>query len=119
MMSHSQFDTAKLHMGTVDVGGPVTVDPPAVLEDVAFQFLIVQGSVQGSVVVKGEGRGQGSGAKGENGVVGRWSGHATAEPESLQTEVPTLALGLGVVAKKDPPGFETFTWSQQIVLQEA
>lgn len=110
-MSHSQFNSpATLHQnGTVDVSGPLTVDPPAALKDVAFRFLIVQDSV----VAKGDGQGEGPG-----GGIGIWRGTAAAEPGSLHAGDSTLALALAVVAKEDPPGLETFTWSQQIELQE-
>jgi hypothetical protein len=107
MMGHSQFDTpATLGAdSTIEVQGPLTVDPPARWEDVAFRFLIVQGSV----VVEGKGQGVAD---------GRWRGTATARPGSLDAAA-ALAIGLATVVNKETPGFETFTWSEQINLKPA
>jgi len=84
-MSHSQFDSpATLHAnGTVHVSGPLTVDPPATWEDVAFRFLIVQDNV----VVKGEGQGESPKS---------WRG--TAAAGSLKAGAANV-IGLVVVAK--------------------
>jgi hypothetical protein len=107
MMGHSQFDTpATLGAdGTVEVNGPLTVDPPTKWEEVAFRFLIIQGSA----MVQGKGQGVAD---------GRWHGTATAQPGSLQAGA-AQAIGLATVVKKDPPAFETLTWSEQIELEPA
>ena len=106
-MAHSQFTSATLQEdGTVQVTGPLTVDASATAADVTLRFLIVQGST----FVHGEGRGVGASAN------GNWHGTATAQQGSLQAG-PAQAFGLAIVVKKDPPGFETLTWQEQIQLK--
>lgn len=104
-MGHSQFTSATLRAdGTLEVHGPLRVDPPARGEDVNFRFLIIQGSV----VVEGEGMG----------LAGSWHGTTTAQPGSLQAGA-AQAVGVAIVGKKDPPGFETLTWFEQVNLEPA
>jgi hypothetical protein len=89
---------------SVTVTGPLTIDPAARGGEVDFRFLIVQGNV----IVKGAG----------HGTDGGWRGTATADPGSLQAAA-AQAIGLAILVKEEPPGFETFTWSEQIELERA
>jgi len=104
-MPNSQFDRrATLQSdGTVQVTGTLTVAEP--IEDVEFRFMLVQDNV----VVTGTGHGMGGG----------WSG-ATAPGQGPLDTGPVLAIGLAVLARKEPGGglgYETFTWSEQIELE--
>lgn len=77
------------------------VDPATALSDVEFRFLIVQGDV----VVQGKGRGS----------VGFWSGTAPAGQGDLE-EGNALAIGLAYLSRRNPAGYEIFSWSNQIRL---
>ena len=102
-MAASQFNSPAtlLEDGSVSVEGSLENDPAAALSDVEFRFLLVQGDV----VVQGKGRGS----------AGIWTGTAPAGQGPLE-EGNALAIGLAFVAKREPPGFEIFSWSDQIRL---
>ena len=105
-MPASQFDSpATLEAdGTVRVGGDVEASF-ATLSDVEFRFLLVQGEV----VVQGSGRGSND----------RWAGTTDPGQAALQAG-SVLAIGLAVVARQTPqPGYQTFSWSEQIDLVAA
>ena len=103
-MANSQFNSLATLVadGTVAVDGNLDVDPEGLLSpEVEFRFLLVQGGV----VVQGRGRG----------TAGFWSGKTLLDQPPLQ-EGDALAIGLLVVARRDPPGFETFSWADRIRL---
>jgi hypothetical protein len=104
-MGASQFDRTVTQLTTVDgltrVGGPQTFPFP--VETVEYRFLLVQGDV----VVKGTGTGQGS----------TWSGTTDPHQELLQ-EGPVLGVGLAIAVRSGgSPGFETFNWAEQVQLR--
>jgi hypothetical protein len=104
-MPNSQFNSpATLRAdGTIEVNGPLEVDPPARNEDVEVRFMLVQDDA----VVEGTGRGQGSG----------WVGSTVPGTSSLEAG-PVQAVGLFFHARTAPdPGYETFTWSDSIALE--
>jgi hypothetical protein len=103
-MANSQFNSPAtlLADGSVAVDGNLQgVDPAAALSDVEFRFLIVQGDV----VVQGKGRGS----------AGFWSGTAPAGQGDLE-EGNALAIGLAYLGRRNPAGYEIFSWSDQIRL---
>jgi hypothetical protein len=102
-MANSQFSTATLVAdGTIAVDGTLEVDPEGLLSpEVEFRFLLVQGDV----VVQGRGRG----------TNGFWTGKTLLDQPPLQAGF-VLALGLAFVARRDPAGYETFTWADRILL---
>jgi hypothetical protein len=103
-MANSQFNSPAtlLPDGSVAVAGSLNVDDPAsLLSDVEFRFLIVQGDV----VVQGTGRGSDNG----------WSGTTEAGQAGLE-EGDALAIGLAFAGRRDPAGYETFSWADQIHL---
>jgi hypothetical protein len=102
-MPASQFNSPATLVadGSVGVDGSLEADTTAILSDVEFRFLIVQGDV----VVQGKGRG----------TSGFWSGTAPAGQGTLQ-EGNALAIGLAFVGRRTPPGFEIFSWSDSIRL---
>ena len=102
-MAASQFNTATLLTdGSVEVDGPLDVDlAVTVSSEVEFRFLLVQGDV----VVRGRGRG----------TAGIWQGTTLVGQPPLQ-EGNALAIGLAVLARSSPAGYETFSWADQIRL---
>jgi hypothetical protein len=103
-MPNSQFNSPAVLRadGTIEVSGPLTVDPPASNEDVEVRFMLVQGDA----IVEGTGRGQGSG----------WVGSAVQCQPPLQAGT-AQAFGLFFLARKEPaPGYETFVWDGQLDL---
>ena len=103
-MGASQFDNTVTQLTTVDgltrVGGDQNFPFP--VEEVEYRFLLIQGDV----VVKGSGTGQGS----------RWSGVTDPHQEPLQ-EGPVVGVGLAIVVKTGAsPGFETLSWAEQVQL---
>ena len=102
-MAASQFNSPAtlLPDGSVTVEGSLDNDPAAMLSDVEFRFLLVQGDV----VVQGRGRGS----------AGVWTGTAPAGQGPL-SEGNAVAIGLAFVARRTPPGFELFSWSDLIRL---
>jgi hypothetical protein len=102
-MANSQFNSPATLVsdGTVAVDGNLEVDPAGLLSDVEFRFLLVQGDV----VVQGRGQG----------TAGFWSGKTLAGQPPLQ-EGDALAIGLAFVGRRDPAGYETFTWADRIRL---
>jgi hypothetical protein len=102
-MANSQFSTATLVAdGTVAVDGTLEIDPEGLLTpEVEFRFLLVQGDV----VVQGRGRG----------TNGFWSGKTLLGQPTLQ-EGDALAIGLAFATRRDPPGYESFTWADRIRL---
>lgn len=103
-MANSQFNSPAtlLSDGSVAVDGSLQgVDPATALSDVEFRFLIVQGDV----VVQGKGRGS----------AGFWSGTAPAGQGDLE-EGNALAIGLAYLSRRNPAGYEIFSWSDQIRL---
>ena len=102
-MAASQFNSPAtlLPDGSVAVEGSLDNDPAAMLSDVEFRFLLVQGDV----VVQGNGRGS----------AGVWSGTAPAGQGTL-SEGNAVAIGLAFVARRNPPGYEIFSWSDLIRL---
>jgi hypothetical protein len=104
-MPASQFSTARREPdGRIHVSGGQVVSPEASAPEVEYRFLLVQGDT----VVKGTGKGEGSG----------WQGQ-TDQPQSSLEPGPVLAIGLAIQARTDTtgPGYETLTWSEQIELQ--
>ena len=102
-MANSQFNSPATMVadGTVEVEGRLDNDPAVMLSDVEFRFLLVQGGV----VVQGRGRGS----------AGVWNGKTLLGQPPLQ-EGDALAIGLAFVARREPPGFETFSWADRIRL---
>jgi hypothetical protein len=103
-MANSQFNSPAtlLPDGSVSVDGDLKIDPEGLLSpEVEFRFLLAQGDV----VVRGGGRG----------TAGFWSGKTDAGQGDLE-EGDALAIGLAFVARRDPPGYETFTWADRIRL---
>jgi hypothetical protein len=102
-MPASQFNSPAtlLPDGTVAVDGNLSIDPDGLISDVEFRFLIVQGDV----VVPGRGRGSN----------GFWSGKTDAGLVGLE-EGDALAIGLAVAGRRDPAGYETFSWADRIRL---
>jgi hypothetical protein len=102
-MANSQFNSPAtlLADGSVAVEGSLEVDHAAVLSEVEFRFLIVQGEV----VVQGTGRGS----------AGVWSGTAPGGQGDLE-EGDALAIGLAFVGRRSPAGYETFSWADRIRL---
>ena len=102
-MANSQFNSPAtlLADGSVAVEGGLEVDVTAALSDVEFRFLLVQGDV----VVQGKGRGS----------AGFWSGTAPAGQGDLE-EGNALAIGLAYLSRRNPAGYETFSWADQIRL---
>jgi hypothetical protein len=102
-MPNSQFHSpARIQSdGRIRVSGDQQVSP-LTGEQLEYRFLLVQGDV----VVKGSGLGHGS----------TWTG--LTEPGEGPLQVGSvLALGLGLLPRRAPrPGYETFTWSDQIEL---
>jgi hypothetical protein len=99
-MSHKgAFDSATLRPdGTVEVTGPFTRDPDEPPKPALVAFYLEQDSTK----IDGEGRWLPT----ESG----WTG--TAGP-GLKAG-PAQATALAVIARDDPPGFVTFSWSQQV-----
>jgi hypothetical protein len=102
-MANSQFNSPAtlLPDGSVSVAGSLEVDAAAIVADVEFRFLIVQGDV----VVQGTGTGS----------EGGWHGTTPASEAGLQ-EGDALAIGLAFVGRRSPAGFEAFSWADQIQL---
>ena len=103
-MPASQFNSPATMVadGTVAVEGSLDVDTTVMLStEVEFRFLLVQGDV----VVQGRGRG----------TAGFWSGKTLLDQPPLQ-EGDALAIGLAFVARRDPAGYETFSWADRIRL---
>ena len=102
-MANSQFNSPAtlLADGSVAVEGGLEVDTAAALSDVEFRFLLVQGDV----VAQGRGRG----------TAGFWSGTTLAGQPPLR-EGNALAIGLAFVGRRNPAGYEIFSWSDQIRL---
>jgi hypothetical protein len=103
-MAASQFNSpAKLHAnGQVFVGGTQQVQPLSSGPEVEYRFLLIRGDV----VVKGTGQGHGS----------QWTGLTEVNEPPLDPG-PVLAVGLAILARRDPnPGFTTFSWSEQVEL---
>ena len=102
-MANSQFNSPAtlLPDGSVAVEGSLEVDPAAMLGEVEFRFLLVQGDV----VVRGRGQG----------TAGIWQGTTLVGQPPLQ-EGNALAIGLAVLARSSPAGYETFSWADQIRL---
>ena len=101
-MGASQFDRRafQLEDGLTRVHGPQHFEFP--IEVVEYRFLLIQGDV----VVKGAGTGQGS----------TWSGTTDPHQERLQ-DGPVLGVGLAIVVDTgNRPGFSTFSWSEQLQL---
>ena len=99
-MAASQFDRRafQLEDGLTRVHGPQHFEFP--IEVVEYRFLLIQGAV----VVKGAGTGQGN----DLGVA-----PPTPHQERLQ-EGPVLGVGLAIVVDTgNRPGFSTFSWSEQ------
>jgi hypothetical protein len=89
--------------GRIRVSGGQEVTPEASASEVEYRFLLVQGDT----VVKGTGKGEGSG----------WQGQ-TDQPQSSLQPGPVLAIGLAIQARTNTgPGYETLTWSEQIELE--
>lgn len=107
-MAASQFNSPAQLMsdGRTRVEGPQDFTMASGLAPkVEYRFLLVQGDV----VVKGSGEGWGS---------AQWFGF-TDEGEDKLRIGSVLAVGLAVItSKEDPPGFTTFSWSEQIELSE-
>jgi hypothetical protein len=61
--------------------------------------------LQGNVIVQGRGQG----------TAGSWTGNTLLGEPPLQ-EGSALAIGLAFVPRRSPPGFERFSWSDQIRL---
>jgi hypothetical protein len=105
-MAASQFNSPAQLMtdGRIRVEGPQQFETASGLAPkVEYRFLLVQGGV----VVKGSGEGWGS---------AQWFGFTDEGEESLR-KGPVLAVGLAVsTSTEDPPGFTTFSWSEQIEL---
>jgi hypothetical protein len=106
-MAASQFDSPAHLMG----GGRINVEGPQQFEAMAagfppkveYRFLLVQ---EGKVV---KGSGEGWSAT-------KWFGSTDEGQEPLQ-KGPVLAIGLAIITSTDdPPGFTTFSWSEQIEL---
>jgi hypothetical protein len=102
-MPASQFNSPAtlLGDGSVAVEGSLDNDPTAMLSAVELRFLLVQGDV----VVQGRGQG----------TAGIWTGNTLLGEPPLQ-EGNALAIGLAFVPRRSPPGFELFSWSDQIRL---
>jgi hypothetical protein len=102
-MPASQFNSLAtlLPDGSVAVDGSLEVDTATALSSVEFRFLIVQGDV----VVQGNGRGS----------AGFWSGTAAPGQGDLK-EGDALAIGLAFVGRRDPAGYDTFSWADRIRL---
>jgi hypothetical protein len=102
-MPNSQFHSQATMVadGTVEVEGSLDNNPAAMVSDVEFRFLLVQGDV----VVQGRGRGS----------AGVWNGKTLLGQPALQ-EGEAQAIGLAFVARREPPGYETFTWTDQVHL---
>jgi hypothetical protein len=102
-MANSQFSTAtRVEDGTIGVDGTLEIDTEGLLTpEVEFRFLLVQGDV----VVQGRGRGQN----------GFWAGKTLLDQPPLE-EGFVLAIGLAFATRRDPPGYETFTWADRILL---
>ena len=102
-MPASQFNSPAtlLADGSVAVEGRLDVDPAAMLGEVEFRFLLVQGEV----VARGRGQG----------TPGFWHGTTLVGQPPLQ-EGDALAIGLAFLARGGPAGFETFSWADQIRL---
>jgi hypothetical protein len=106
-MAASQFDTpADLRRDGVIVKGPHEVETTEAGSEpkVEYRFFLVQGDV----VAKGSGQGWGT---------KEWHGSTDEGHERLH-EGSVLAIGLGIITgMTDPPGFTTFSWSEQIELK--
>jgi hypothetical protein len=107
MMGASQFHSPA-HLGPdgVNVDGPhefvATAEGSA--PKVEYRFLLIQGNV----VAKGSGDGWNT---------AEWHGSTDEGHEGLQ-EGQVLAVGLAIsTSTTDPPGFTTFSWSEQIELK--
>jgi hypothetical protein len=103
-MANSQFNSPATLVGdgTVAVEGGLGIDPEGLLSpEVEFRFLLVQGDL----VVQGRGQG----------TAGGWRGKTLEGQPSLE-EGDALAIGLAVATRQEPPGYETFTWVDQIRL---
>ena len=108
-MAASQFDSPALLQtdGRIRVEGPQDFTMASgLVPKVEYRFLLVQGDV----VVKGSGENWGS---------AQWFGFTDeGEMKKLQKGA-VLAVGLAVTTStEDPPGFTTFSWSEQIELSE-
>ena len=89
--------------GTVEVTGPFSLDPGEPRKDARVIFYLVQDATK----IDGEGRWS----------VGQseWSGTGSSGLKAG----PAQAAGLAVIAPDDPPGFLTFTWSEQVEVTAA
>jgi hypothetical protein len=89
--------------GRIEVHGPEQFDAVTGSQRAAYFFVLVQDGV----VVKGKGAGSGS----------IWQG-TTDEGQAPLRPGPVLATGLAVLlSMDDPPGFMTYSWSDQIELE--
>jgi hypothetical protein len=110
-MGASQFDSpARLQDdGQIRVEGPQRLERfemASGIPTVEYRFLLVQGGV----VVKGSGKNWGS---------GMWEGK-TDEGQAPLQKGPVLAVGLAIIANmEEHPGFTTFSWAEQIELEES
>ena len=109
-MAASQFNSParQLENGQIEVSGPQLLEPSQLasgIPTVEYRFLLVQGGV----VVRGSGANWGS---------GMWTGRTDEGQEPLR-KGPVKAVALGIITlMEEHPGFTTFSWEDQIELED-